>query len=277
MTHDRTTFGAGPGSHCAHSAGAGGGVEFLNPTGTYSRGQPIAIACQTWTTRKCSRSVTFMGRTFTANRGYPPCTGDTTSLTGDEYTGDTPAQQSAPTEFTPIARTPSNGIFRVRVWGKVCDAGPPNLRRCWNLKNPTPPPAFAVLANEAGYGATFQTASHCGPASWPTPELQAAGAPARRRAGLRQMVRLYGQCAALTAGRSATQEGGLRAALFPCKHDFKPNHYQIPIPEPASTTQPKTDGRPSGSRGPVTCPCHTGQRGQYRKPERRPINRQGIP
>ncbi len=172
MTHDRTTFGVGPGSHCAHSAGRGGGVEFLNPTGTYSLGGAIAIACSTWTTRKCSRSVTFMGRTFTANRGYPRCTGDTTPLTG-EYTGNTPQQQTAPGTFTP-----SNGIFRVRVWGKVCHAGTSNVQRCWNLKDPTPPAAFAFLANAAGYGATFQTDGHCGPPSWPTLELQAAGAPA---------------------------------------------------------------------------------------------------
>ncbi len=174
MTHDRTTFGVGPGFHCAQSAGVSGGVEFHNPTGTYSLGQPIAIACQTYTTRKCSRSVTFMGRTFTANKGYPRCTGDTTPLTGGEYTGSTPTQQDS--SYTPT-RTPSNGIFRVRIWGKVCHAATSNASRCWDLKNPTPPPAFAFLANAAGYGATFRTALHCGPLSWPTPELQAAGAP----------------------------------------------------------------------------------------------------
>ncbi len=52
------------------------------------------------------------------------------------------------------------------------------MQRCWNLKNLTPPPAFAALANAAGYGATFRPAGHCGPRSWPTPELEAAGAPA---------------------------------------------------------------------------------------------------
>ncbi len=174
MTHDRTTFGVGSGSHCAHTPGVSGGVEFHNPTGTYSRGQPIAIACPTWTAKKCSRSVTFMGRTFTANKGYPRCMGDTTALTG-EYTGNTPNQQDS--SYTP-ARTPSNGIFKVRIWGKVCHAGPRGVQRCWDLKNPTPPPAFATVANEAGYGATFRTARHCGPPSWPTPELQAAGAQA---------------------------------------------------------------------------------------------------
>ncbi len=177
MTHDRTTFGVGPGSHCAQSAGASGGVEFHNPTGTYSLGQPIAIACQTYTTRKCSRSVTFMGRTFTANKGYPPCSEDSddvTPLTG-EYTGNTPNQQD--NSFEPT-RTPSNGIFKLRIWGKVCHAATPNTTRCWNLKDPTPPPGFAFVANEAGYGATFWPNSNCGPRSWPTPELKAAGAPA---------------------------------------------------------------------------------------------------
>ncbi len=177
MTHDRTTFGVGPGSHCAQSAGVSGGVEFHNPTGTYSRGGPIAIACQTYTTRKCSRSVTFMGRTFTANKGYPRCSeasNDVTALTG-QYTGTTPNQQD--NSFTPT-RTPSNGIFRVRVWGKVCHGARAHAQRCWDLKNPTPPPGFPTIVNAAGYGATFRTDRHCGPPSWPTPELQAAGAPA---------------------------------------------------------------------------------------------------
>ncbi len=71
MTHGKTTFGGGPGVHCAHSAGRSGRVEFHNPTGTYSLGGAIAIACPTWTTRKCSRSVTFMNRTFTANSRVP--------------------------------------------------------------------------------------------------------------------------------------------------------------------------------------------------------------
>ncbi len=177
MTHDRTTFGVGPGSHCAHSAGASGGVEFHNPTGTYSLGQPIAIACQTYTTRKCSRSVTFMGQTFTANKGYPPCSeaiDDVTPLTG-QYTGNTPNQQA--NSYAP-ERTPSNGIFKLRIWGRVCHAGTSNVQRCWDLKNPTPPPGFTFLANAAGYGATFWPNSNCGPRSWPTPELKAAGAPA---------------------------------------------------------------------------------------------------
>ena len=171
-----TTFGVGSRSHCAHTPGQQGGVEFHNPTGTYSLGQPIATACRTWTTRKCSRTVTFMGKTFTANKGYPACTGSTTALTG-QYTGNTPQQQDD--TYTPT-RTPSNGIFRVRVWGKVCPAGVSNVP-CWDLRDPDPPPGFGLVANQSGYGATFQHAHNCGPRSWPTPELQAAGAPAYAR------------------------------------------------------------------------------------------------
>ncbi len=170
-----TTFGAGPGSHCAHSAGVSGGVEFLNPTGTYSHGQPIAIACQTWTTRKCSRSVTFMGRTFTANRGYPRCSeasDDVTPLTGGEYTGNTPNQQDS--SFTPT-RTPSNGIFRVRVWGKVCTAGG---RSCRSLKEGAGQTLLSPnIVNPFGYGATFQHASHCGPERWPSEAWRQRGGP----------------------------------------------------------------------------------------------------
>ncbi len=176
MTHDKTTFGVGPNYHCAHSPGLSGGVEFHNPTGTYSRGGAIAIACQTYTTQKCSRSVTFMGRTFTANKGYPRCGDeDTEALRVVGYSGRTPQQQGS--SYTP-KRTESRGIFRVRIWGKVCHAARVGVNRCWDLKNPTPPPGFDTVVNAAGYGATFGTARHCGPPSWPTPQLQMAGAPA---------------------------------------------------------------------------------------------------
>ncbi len=169
-----TTFGVGGDFKCAHSPGPGQPVEFHNPTGTYSRGKPIAIACPTWTARKCSRSVTFMGRTFTANRGYPACTGNTTPLTGD-YTGFTPEQQTA-VSSDPIARTPSNGIFKVRVWGNVCinngitcrsfkDGEGRNL-----IRNPE-------AVHVSGYGATFQHASHCGPERWPSEAWQQRNGP----------------------------------------------------------------------------------------------------
>ena len=161
-----TTFGVGSDSHCAHTPGVSGGVEFHNPTGTYSRGGAIAIACQTWTTRKCSRSVTFMGRTFTANRGYPRCSEASdavTPLTG-EYMGNTPNQQDS--SFTPT-RTPSNGIFRVRVWGNVCINGGMTCRSFKDgegrnlIRNPE-------AVHLSGYGATFQHARHCGPERWPS-------------------------------------------------------------------------------------------------------------
>ncbi len=159
-----TTFGVGDGFKCAHTPGSGQPVEFHNATGAYSRGQPIARACPTWRARKCSRSVTFMGRTFTANRGYPACTGETKPLTG-EYTGNTPAQQT--TVRDSIARTPSNGIFRVRVWGNVCINGGITCRSFKDgegrnlIRNPE-------AVHLAGYGATFQHASHCGPERWPS-------------------------------------------------------------------------------------------------------------
>ena len=172
-----TTFGVGSNSHCAHTPGVSGGVEFHNPTGTYSRGQPIAIACPTWTTRKCSRSVTFMGRTFTANKGYPRCTGPTETLTVDGYTGSTPTQQTDPGTFTPIAKTPSRGTFRVRVWGNVClGGGSP----CYSLKdegNRRWPANSSSAIHQFGYGATFQPARHCGPARWPSEAWRQQGGP----------------------------------------------------------------------------------------------------
>ena len=182
MTHDRTTFGVGSGSHCAHTPGVSGGVEFHNPTGTYSRGQPIAIACPTWTTRKCSRSVTFMGRTFTANRDYPPCTGPTETLNVEGYTGRTSNQQAAdapstytpgtPGTFTPgttptpRAKTPSNGIFKVRVWGNVCLRGGVT---CRSFKDGAGRDLLrGDVAPRFGYGATFAPGSNCGPERWPS-------------------------------------------------------------------------------------------------------------
>ena len=171
---DATTFGVGSSSHCAQTPGASGGVAFHNARGTYSRGQPIATACPTWTSPKCSRSVTFMGRTFTANRGYPPCTGDTTSLTG-EYTGNTPEQQTDPDTFTPIDRTPSNGIFRVRIWGNFCSSAG---YICRSLKTIDEVTLTSDLVSRHGYAATFRPGPNCGPPRWPTPEMQAAGGPA---------------------------------------------------------------------------------------------------
>ncbi len=164
---DGTTFGVGSNSHCAHTPGVSGGVQFHNPTGTYSRDGAIAIACPTWTARKCSRSVTFMGRTFTANRGYPACKGDTTSLTG-EYTGNTPEQQTDPDTFTPIDRTPSTGTFRVRIWGNVCLAGGTNCRSLRDEETRRWLANSLNIIHPFGYGATFGPGPNCSPPHWPS-------------------------------------------------------------------------------------------------------------
>ncbi len=164
---DATTFGVGPGSHCAHTPGASGGVEFYNVTGTYSSGQAIATACPTWTARKCSRSVTFMGKTFTANKGYPRCSeasDDVTPLTG-EYTGNTPNQQDS--SFTPT-RTPSNGIFRVRIWGNYCLNRGRGCRSFREAEGWFDTEITRDSIHRSGYGATFGPAPNCGPARWPS-------------------------------------------------------------------------------------------------------------
>ncbi len=171
-----TTFGVGGDFKCAHSPGPGQPVEFHNATGTYSRGGAIARACPTWTARKCSRSVTFMGRTFTANRGYPTCNEDTDeNLPSDgQYTGKTRKQQTAVPDS--IARTLSNGIFRVRVWGNVCINGGATCRSFKDgegrnlIRNPT-------VVHLTGYGATFQHARHCGPERWPSEAWQQRSGP----------------------------------------------------------------------------------------------------
>ena len=164
-----TTFGVGDGFKCAHTPGPGQPVEFHNAAGTYSRGQAIARACPTWRARKCSRSVTFMGRTFTANRGYPTCNENTdvNLPSGGQYTGKTRTQQTDVPDS--IARKPSNGIFRVRVWGNFCVNGG---RGCRSLQDFSRAEIESDIVqgsvNRQGYGATFQHASHCGPERWPS-------------------------------------------------------------------------------------------------------------
>ncbi len=193
---DATTFGVGPDVRCAYGPGDKDDrvVEFHNPTDTYSRGQPIARACPTWGPAKCSRSVTFMGHTFTANRGYPACTGPTETLNVDGYTGSTPTQQAGDTPSTytpgtpgtftpgttptPRAKTPSNGIFRVRIWGNVCINGGTN---CLSLRDPMTTRWLAGstgVIHLTGYGATFRPGSpHCGPARWPSEAWRMRGGP----------------------------------------------------------------------------------------------------
>ncbi len=115
-----------------------------------------------------------MGRTFTANRGYPTCNEDTDeNLPSDgQYTGKTRKQQTAVPDS--IARTLSNGIFNIRIWGNFCYAAG---GICRSLKNIDTALLTSSLVNEYGYAATFRPASHCGPARWPSPEMQRAVRP----------------------------------------------------------------------------------------------------
>ncbi len=67
-------LGVGADSRCAYGSGeATRLVGFHNATGKYTHSQPIARACTYLGQPKCSRTVTVNGRTYTANRGSPPC------------------------------------------------------------------------------------------------------------------------------------------------------------------------------------------------------------
>ncbi len=169
-----TTFGVGTGFRCAYGPGDTGAqvVEFHNARGTYSRDQPIARACPTWGPAKCARSVTVMGRIFTANRGYPTCpAGDAPAL--GVAADDIPDSRQDLRASSGTSGT-AKGIFRVRVWGNFCFAAG---GVCRSLKTIDGTILTSSLVSEYGYAATFQPGANCGPARWPTPEMQAAGGP----------------------------------------------------------------------------------------------------
>ncbi len=196
-------FGVGSDVRCAYGLGDRDQtqvVEFHNPTGRYSRGQPIARACPHWGPRKCSRTVTvnlgalgFGTHTYTVNRGYPRCpdawnTPETVMVDGESVStrvgapalGD--AADDIPDSRQEITATDRqqgthNGIFTVRIWGKICIAAR-YFEQCASLvDNDSTVLKSRSSLNELGYVATFPPAYNCGPARWPTPELQAANAP----------------------------------------------------------------------------------------------------
>ena len=170
-----TTFGVGSAFRCAYGPGEMGNqmvVEFHNATGTYSHSQPIARACPTWGPAKCARSVTVRGRTFTANRGYPPCPAGGAPALGDAA-DDIPDSRQELRARSGTSGT-ANGIFRVRVWGNFCYAAG---GVCRSLKTIDGTILTSSLVSRYGYAATFRPGLNCGPARWPTPEMQAAGGP----------------------------------------------------------------------------------------------------
>ncbi len=173
------TFGVGANSRCAYTKGdATETVAFHNESGTYTGGTPIANACTYLGMPKCSRSGIFRGRRYTANRGYPPCTGELQDMSMPELG---PPQQGANNVVTETY-TPHTGIFVVRIYGKVCLNGTVSgVPRCSQFG----PGGVRVTAshwlshlNLNGYRATFAPAGNCGPARWPTSEMQSRGRPA---------------------------------------------------------------------------------------------------
>ena len=184
----RMTFGVGSGSRCAYGAGDADDrvIEFHNADGTYSRGEAIAEACPHWGPAKCSRTVTVdlsaQGhgtRTFTVNRGYPPCPsswGDTGAPALGDAADDVPdSRQDIRARSGTEGRR--RGIFRVRVWGNLCVFGG---RSCRSFKDGAAKSLATgdVRVINAGYATTFRPGPNCGPHSWPTRAWQLAGADA---------------------------------------------------------------------------------------------------
>ena len=155
-------------SRCAYGSGdATRLVGFHNASGRYTGGQPIATACTYWGQPKCSRTLTHDGRTYTANRGRPPC----------------PPNPQQDTNNVPTStHIPHTGMFTVRIYSKVCLNGTVGgAERCSQFG----PGGQRVTAgqwlshiNQNGYRATFAPGLNCGPARWPTPEMQTRGRPA---------------------------------------------------------------------------------------------------
>ncbi len=153
-------LGVGATSRCAYGSGnATRLVEFHRETDKYTHGQPIATACPHWGQPRCSRTVTVRGRTYTANRGSPPC----------------PPNPQQGADNVPAGRPiPHTGMFTVRIWGKVCFSG---SGFCQSAGEPIPAGDVRPI-NGSGYFATFKGGgNNCGPPIWPTPEARALGAP----------------------------------------------------------------------------------------------------
>ncbi len=169
-------FGAGPGYRCAYEQGdATDLVGFHNANGRYTGGQPIAVACTYRGQPKCSRTATFQGVSYTANRGSTPC-----AVEEGRNPEDGPAQQGS-NNVVSETYTPSTGIFTVRIYGKVCLNGTVGgAPRCSQFG----PGGERVTAgqwlshiNQNGYRATFAPGKNCGSARWPTSEMRSRHRP----------------------------------------------------------------------------------------------------
>jgi len=134
----------------------------------YDPSRPLAASIQAcpyrWQAAKCSRTVTVGGISYTANRGYPPCSGG-----GQDAT----SQQTAPSDFVAMPRTTGSGsTFRIRIWGKVCEDNPGGTG-CHLFRKGGGDNAgvglSCVRAHRFGYAATFAPGANCGPPERPTP------------------------------------------------------------------------------------------------------------
>jgi len=140
----------------------------------YDPSRPLAASIQAcpyrWQAAQCSRTITVGGISYTANRGYPPCSGG-----GQDAT----SQQTAPSDFVAMPRTTGSGsTFRIRIWGKVCEDRPGGtgcrLFRSNNGIDSDGGGLTCVRAHRFGYTATFAPGPDCGPPEWPTGQMKTA-------------------------------------------------------------------------------------------------------
>jgi len=131
--------------------------------------QPLSAsikACTYHGFRKCEKTVTIdmpMGlglRTFTANRGYPPCT-----------------VNGRPIGTTKSGPQPHTGTFNIRVYGKLCIRSS-SLQHCFQFRQSDSRNINIGIncsdVHRQGYTATFVPGPNCGPPTWPTTQLRDA-------------------------------------------------------------------------------------------------------
>jgi len=144
--------------------------------------QPLGTSIEAcpyrWLAARCSRTITIAGISYTANRGYPPCTG---IGGGDEVARENvpdpnPNQQTDPGGFVAMPRTTGSGTtFKIRVYGKLCIRGD-QLQNCIQFEtgNRRRTVGIGITCSDVhrrGYTATFAPGPNCGPPTWPTAAL----------------------------------------------------------------------------------------------------------
>jgi len=161
---------------------------------TQPLGNTIKACPHRWLAPKCSRTITIAGISYTANKGYPSCTGGF-NLTADndpanqqidtsrdeggnpiaaEHQNDDGYQVLDPSTVTPTPRAtgvPTGTTLTIRIYGKLCTDQQSQHCRKFLPGGGTEGVGSnfsCTRANRHGYTATFAPGPNCGPPEWPT-------------------------------------------------------------------------------------------------------------